>query len=122
MYSLPAAILLGLIGTLTATQAVAATPDDDAQVSFSSHQLATPAGRAAVIAKIVQTARRACIEPGFRPDSTTMACTRDVAAAMVSQAGDVQLALAWQGGAAGKTRGETLATARTDQTARLAAK
>ena len=101
MKSLPTAALLGLVCTLTATPAiaataVAATPDGDAQVTFSSHQLATSAGGVAVIDKIVETARRACVEPGFRPDTTTTSCTRDVATAMIAQAGEARLAILWR--------------------------
>ena len=140
MNLLHTAVVLGLIGPMTSNVALAAAPDGDAQISFSSHQLATAAGRAAVIVKIVGAARRACIEPGFRPDTTTMACTRDVAEAMIVKVGDPQLAMLWQGkGAceiasgnpifdnshasqrcAGKARSETFAVARIAQTETLA--
>lgn len=96
MNSLPAAILLGLIATFSASEVAAAMPEDDVQVAFGSHQLATPAGRGAVVASIVETARRACIEPGFRPDTTTASCTREVAAAMIVQIGDPEIAMLWR--------------------------
>ena len=122
MKSLPTAVLLGLVCTLTTTPAttapaIAATPDGDARVTFSSHQLATSAGRVAVIEKIVEAAGRACIEPGFRADTTTMSCTREVAAAMIAQVGDTQLAMLWR-----QDRGVTGATARVPQLRKLAAK
>lgn len=121
MKSLPTAVLLGLVCTLTTTPAttapaIAATPDGDAQVTFSSHQLATSAGRVAVIDKIVETARRACVEPGFRPDTTTTSCTRDVATAMIAQAGDPRLVMLWR-----RDRNEALA-ARNSQSEKFAAK
>lgn len=116
MKSLPTAALLGLVCTLTTTPAIAATPDGDAQVTFSSHQLATSAGRVAVIDKIVETARRACVEPGFRPDTTTTSCTRDVATAMIAQAGDPRLAMLWR-----PDRSEALA-ARNPQSEKFAVK
>lgn len=121
MKSLPSAVLLGLVCTLATTPAttapaIAATPDGDAQVTFSSHQLATSAGRVAVIDKIVETARRSCVEPGFRPDTTTTSCTRDVAAAMIAQAGDPRLVMLWR-----RDRNEALA-ARNSQSEKFAAK
>lgn len=101
MKSRQTVVLLGLVCTLattpaTTTPAIAATPDGDAQVTLSSRQLATSAGRVAVIDRIVETARRACVEPGFRPDTTTTSCTREVAVAIIVQVDDPELAMLWR--------------------------
>ena len=121
MKALQTAALLGLVCTLTttpaaATSAIAATPEGDARVTFSSRQLATSAGRVAVIDRIVETARRACVEPGFGLHTTTISCTLDAAAAMIAQVGDPQLAMLWR-----QHRGEALA-ARNPQSEMLAAR
>lgn len=121
MKPLPTTVRLGLVCTLVTTlattaPAIAARPDGDMQVTFSSHQLATSAGRVAIIDRIVETARRACVEPGFRPDTTTMSCTGDVAAAMIAQAGDPRLAMLWR-----RDRNEALA-ARNPRSEKFAAR
>lgn len=117
MNSLPAAILLGLIATFAASEVAAATPEGDVQVAFGLHQLATPAGRGTVIANIVETARRACIEPGFHPDTTIASCTREVAAAMIVQVGDPEIAMLWR-----QDRGVTRAAAYVPKSPKFAAK